>query len=175
MGELRTYLDRGEKIRLEGRPLEVDWPILLGLGRHMRRGSTPALGARRPLLVPAAWEDEGLPYLPRPVAFDFPVLREWIGLESSDAVSYLRSVLGPDHAPWGAIEALDAMDRESCAADGSYHRAYPMKQTIDTDEGTWMVGVCGLCLRAIVGLHVDLPLDEVWWDEWDLYEQEVAS
>lgn len=174
MSGARKYLDRGRRIWLEGRPTEVDWMTLLGVGRTMVRGATPAPAAPRRPLEPVMWEGSGTPYLPRPVLFDFPVLREWIALEEGDAVSYLRSELGPEHAPETGVAALEAMARQSCHEDNRVHSTHPMKCGLDDDEGTWMVGVCRVCLRGVLALHAGWPPADEEYQEWDFYDQEVA-
>lgn len=170
MSGTRNYLDRGRRIWLEGRPTEVDWTALLGVGRNAGRGASPAPGAPRRPLDPEMWEGSGMPYFPRPVLFDFPVLREWIALEEQEATSYMRSGFGFLRAPEDAAEALEMLSVSSCLARETSHGYGYTRAHLQDDEVLWAVALCKDCGRALLQAH---------WDEdegcqWDFYDQEAA-
>lgn len=172
MGELRTYLDRGRKLWLQGRPVGPDWMALLRAGSNEVRRNSPAPGPGARPLDRTMWETEGAGvYFPRPVLLDFPLLREWIALEEEEATSYLRLCWGTMRAPEDRPEALEMLSRPSCSTRGEQHWLSFAMESLEDSHGVWAVGVCKDCRRAILQCHGATDDGPV---EWELYDSEAA-
>lgn len=168
----RVFLDRSRKVRLEGRPLYVDWSELLYVG--MAATDSAQCG---PFLSSTMWINiYPLGRFLRPVLFDFPLLRRWLEVEPSKAMDYMRDGFGFLEAPRDVDEALAMLARDDCYAAGlGSHRLAAERRIFRTEAsrwgagGQWVVGTCNDCLRATLWFFPD----EGDPREWPFYDQTV--
>lgn len=170
MSRQRKYLDRGRKIALEGRPIDPDWMTLLGAGRSaVQRGSADTCR----YLSEVMWEGI-LPFrLPRPAAFDYPLMRRWLHLDEQAATTYLRRQWGMARAPEDTAEALSMMNGIGCLAAGlGSHRLTADRFTLPDPYvgGTWIVGPCRDCQRALLWFF---PSDGSSHRSWEFYDHQA--
>ncbi|MDN5685845.1 MAG: hypothetical protein L0G94_04065 [Brachybacterium sp.] len=171
MGKQRKYLDRGRRIRLEGRPMDPDWMALLGAGRN---AVLEGRADEAPFLSDVMWEGvSGFPRFPRAAAFDHPLIREWLHVDERAATAYLRQQWGMVRAPEDATEALSMMDSASCliAGLGSHRLTADRFALPDPAEGgTWVAGPCRDCQRALLWFFPD---DGSLPRVWQFYDHEA--
>ena len=174
MGKQRKYLDRGRKNALSGRPYEVDWLDLLGLGLRPARDGRANTA---PFLSEVMWEDITSPFFPypRPALLDHPFLRTALDLRESETMSYLaqqwsRAWVNP--LPRNAAQVRELLGRPDCitAGDGA-HRMTGYGAKMPEGTVTWYTGFCARCMRAML-LRIDDDAFSVRW--WPFYDQEAA-
>ncbi len=165
----RVFLDRSRKVPLEGRPLLVDWHVLLHVGmKAVERGT-----ADTPWLSSIMWtgiSPKGR-FL-RPLLFDFPMLRRWLEVEPVKATTYMRDGYGFLEAPRDVEEALAMLSTNDCYSTGlESHRLTQDQCVLSSAGGEWAVGTCRDCLRALLWYF---PKDG---DprEWPFYDQTVTA
>lgn len=164
MGKQRKYLDRGRRIRLEGRPFGADWWELLGAGRSaVISGRADACR----YLDEVMWEDiVSYAHFPRPAAFDYPLMREWLHVDERAATTHLRQHWGMARALEDAAEALTMMDSVDCLTAGlGSHRLTADRFALPdpAEGGTWLAGPCRDCQRALLWFFPDDgSLPRVW-------------
>ncbi|SLN05208.1 hypothetical protein FM103_19375 [Corynebacterium xerosis] len=173
MRKQRKYLDRGRKIELEGRPFEVDWMTLLGAGRSaVQRGRADEAA----FLSEVMWEDvDPAVVTHRPAALDYPLMRRWLDVHEDEAIDYLMDEWGlafDEPAPENAGQANELLELEDCITAGrGAHMLSAYQRSVPEGTGTWFVGYCSDCLRAILMWIDDADLSSRWWP---FYDQESA-
>lgn len=171
MGKQRKYLDRGRRIRLEGRPMEPDWLTLLGAGREAVREGT-ADSCR--YLDEVMWEGvDPMMVTPRPALFDHPFLRSALDTREEVAVEYLHGQWDRawvDPLPDSAAEIRDMLELPDCAKRSRSHLMTAYGAKLPEGTVTWYAGYCAACMRAML-LRIDDDAFTVRW--WPFYDHEA--
>ncbi|MGP9582503.1 hypothetical protein [Brachybacterium sp. AOP35-5H-19] len=173
MSGTRKYLDRDRTIALEGRPYEVDWVTLLGAGRSaVQRGRADEV----PLLSEVIWEDmDSAVVTPRPAALDYALMRRWLDVDESAAMTYLLdawrgSMNAPEPDTPDGVRAI--LNQRSCPPKKEWqHFMYIVKRRFQDGPREWYVGYCNDCLEALLMLDDDRT-NEI--RTWTFYDQEMA-
>ena len=173
MAKQRKYLDRGRRIALEGRPYEVEWFELLGLGRLAAQNGR---ANSAPFLSEVMWEGvSSVPPFPRPVLLDHPFLRSALDRREDETMSYLTeqwSTAWVEPLPQDADEARGILDRPDCLTAGSgAHLMTAYGAQLPEGTLTWYTGFCAHCMRAML-LRIDDATASTKW--WPFYDQETA-
>lgn len=171
MAKQRKYLDRGRRIALEGRPYEVEWLSLLGMGLSKARdGRADTV----PFLSEVMWEGIYLSPTPRSALLDHPFLRSALDRREEETMAYLteqwtKAWIKP--LPRDAAEVWELLDRPDCITAGEgAHYMTGSGSTISEGLVTWYTGFCARCMRAIL-LRID-P-EEFSVKSWPFYDQEA--